>query len=71
MKVKRDDTVIVIAGADKGKQGRVLAVFNKKNRVLVEGVKMVKKHQKPTQQNQQGGIVEQEAAIHVSNVKVV
>ena len=71
MKIKRDDTVLVIAGADKGKQGRVLAVFNKKNRVLVEGVNMVKKHQKPTQKNQTGGIVEQEAAIHVSNVKVV
>lgn len=66
--VKKDDTVMVISGKDKGKKGRVIAAYPRQNRVLVEGVNMVKKHQKPNQQNPQGGIIEQEAAIHVSNV---
>ncbi|CAH0120724.1 50S ribosomal protein L24 [Paenibacillus sp. CECT 9249] len=66
--VKKDDTVIVITGKDKGKKGRVIAAYPRENRVLVEGVNMVKKHQKPNQANPQGGIIEQEAPIHVSNV---
>ncbi|WP_106767158.1 50S ribosomal protein L24 [Paenibacillus faecalis] len=66
--VKKDDTVIVISGKDKGKKGRVIAAYPRENRVLVEGVNMIKKHQKPNQQNPQGGIIEQEAPIHVSNV---
>src|SRR6185437_6496798 len=66
--VKKDDTVIVITGKDKGKKGRVIAAYPRENRVLVEGVNMVKKHARPTQDNPQGGILEQEAAIHVSNV---
>lgn len=66
--VKKDDTVIVIAGKDKGKKGRVIAAFPRENRVIVEGVNMVKKHQKPNAKNPQGGIVEQEAVIHASNV---
>lgn len=66
--VKKDDTVIVISGKDKGKKGRVIAALPRENRVLVEGVNMVKKHTKPNQQNPQGGIIEQEAPIHVSNV---
>lgn len=66
--VKKDDTVIVISGKDKGKKGRVIAAYPRENRVLVEGVNMMKKHQKPNQQNPQGGIIEQEAPIHVSNV---
>lgn len=70
MHVKKDDTVIVISGKDKGKKGRVLAAFPKDNRVLVEGVNMVKKHSRPTQKNPQGGILNQEAPIHVSNVMV-
>jgi large subunit ribosomal protein L24 len=66
--VKKDDTVIVITGKDKGKKGRVIAAYPRENRVLVEGVNMVKKHTRPSQTNPQGGIIEQEAAIHVSNV---
>ncbi|MEV2907302.1 50S ribosomal protein L24 [Paenibacillus larvae] len=69
--VKKDDTVIVITGKDKGKKGRVIAAYPRQNRVLVEGVNMVKKHAKPSQQNPQGGILSQEAAIHVSNVMLV
>ncbi|MCR8660706.1 50S ribosomal protein L24 [Paenibacillus endoradicis] len=66
--VKKDDTVIVISGKDKGKKGRVIAAYPRQNRVLVEGVNIVKKHARPSQSNPQGGIIEQEAAIHVSNV---
>ena len=66
--VKKDDTVIVITGKDKGKKGRVIAAYPRQNRVLIEGVNMVKKHTRPSQANPQGGIIEQEAAIHVSNV---
>ncbi|TSB44892.1 50S ribosomal protein L24 [Alkalicoccobacillus porphyridii] len=68
MHVKKGDTVIVIAGKDKGKQGVVLEAFPKKSRVLVEGVNLVKKHAKPSQDNPQGGILNQEASIHSSNV---
>lgn len=68
MHVKKGDKVQVIAGKDKGKQGTILAVFPKKERVIVEGINMVKKHAKPSQENPQGGILNQEAAIHVSNV---
>ncbi len=66
--VKKDDNVIVITGKDKGKKGRVIAAYPRQNRVLIEGVNMVKKHTRPSQTNPQGGIIEQEAAIHVSNV---
>lgn len=69
--VKKDDTVFVITGKDKGKKGRVIAAYPRENRVLVEGVNMVKKHAKPTQQNPQGGILNQEAPIHVSNVMLI
>jgi len=68
MHVKTGDMVKVIAGKDKGKTGRILKAFPKKQRVLVEGVNLVKKHTKPSQANPQGGIIEQEAPIHVSNV---
>ena len=68
MHVKKGDKVMVITGKDKGKTGTVLAAFPKKDRVLVEGVNIVKKHSKPSQDNPQGGINSQEAAIHVSNV---
>jgi large subunit ribosomal protein L24 len=68
MHIKTGDTVIVTAGKDKGKTGKVLFAIPKKNRVLVEGVNMVTKHQKPHQKVQTGGIVHQEAPIHVSNV---
>ena len=71
MKIKRDDLVKVIAGKDKGKEGKVLAVNHKKGTVLVEGVNMVTKHTKPSAQNQAGGIVTQEAPIDASNVMYV
>lgn len=71
MHVKKGDTVIVIAGKDKGKKGRVLAAYPKKERVLVEGINLVKKHTRPSQVNPQGGIVTQEAPIHVSNVSLI
>ena len=69
--VKKNDTVIVISGKDKGKKGRVIAAFPRENRVLVEGVNMVKKHARPSQANPQGGILTQEAPIHVSNVMLI
>ena len=72
IKIKRNDQVIVIAGKDAGKKGRVLRVLGDKNRVLVEGVMMMKKHIKPNpQRNIKGGIAEQEATIHLSNVMLV
>jgi large subunit ribosomal protein L24 len=72
IKIKRNDTVEVIAGKDKGKRGRVLRVMADKDRVLVEHVMMIKKHVKPNpQRNIQGGIAEQESPIHISNVMLV
>ncbi len=68
MNIKKGDTVVVIAGKDKGKTGKVVQAMPKKERVIVEGVNMVTKHQKASQKVQQAGIVHQEAAIHVSNV---
>jgi large subunit ribosomal protein L24 len=67
LKIKKGDRVIVTAGRDKGKTGEVLRIINKNNRVLVQGVNMIKRHQRPTQ-TAQGGIVEMEAAIHISNL---
>ena len=71
MKIKKGDTVKVIAGADKGTEGKVIAVNHKNNSVLVEGVNMITKHTKPSAQNQQGGIVHQEGPISASNVMFV
>jgi large subunit ribosomal protein L24 len=68
MHVKTGDKVKVISGKDRGKQGTILEAYPKKDRVLVEGINMVKKHAKPSQDNPQGGILNQEAPIHVSNV---
>ena len=68
MRVKKGDTVVVIAGKDKGKKGTVVKVMPKTDRVLVEGVNMITKHQKPSAMNPQGGIVNKEASIHISNV---
>ena len=67
-KIKKGDTVKVITGKDKDKEGKVIAVNQKKNTVLVEGVNMVTKHTKPSAQNQNGGIIQKEAPIHASNV---
>ncbi len=71
MKVKVGDKVKVLAGKDKGKEGRVLITLKKKDRVVVEGINIVKKHLKPGRTNETGGILETENPIHVSNVKVV
>ena len=72
IKIKRNDTVEVIAGKDKGKRGRVLRVLADRNRLLVEHVMMVKKHVKPNpQRNIKGGIAEQESSIHLSNVMLI
>lgn len=68
MHVKKGDKVKVLSGKDRGKEGVILEVFPKKERVIVEGVNMVKIHAKPSQDNPQGGILNQEAPIHVSNV---
>ena len=70
-KIKKDDLVKVITGKDKGKEGKVLSVDTKNNKVLVEGVNMVSKHSKPSMANQQGGIIEKEAPIDISNVMYV
>ena len=69
--IKKGDTVYVNAGNDKGKTGKVLSVIPSKDRVIVEGVNMVKKHTKPNSKQPQGGIVEQEAGIHISNLQLI
>ena len=71
MKVKVGDNVKVLTGKDKGKEGKVLYTLRKKDRVVVEGVNIVKKHMKPSRMNETGGILEVENPIHVSNVKVL
>lgn len=70
LNIKKGDIVKVIAGDDKGKEGRVLVVDPKKMTILVDGVNIHKKHQKPTQDNQQGGIIDKALPIHYSNVKL-
>ena len=69
--IKKNDTVVVLAGEDKGKTGKVLKVLVEKNRALVEVVNMVSKSTKPSAKNPQGGIVKQEAPIHISNLSLV
>jgi len=70
-KIKKGDDVIVLAGKDKGRTGKVLKVLPSDNRVVVQGVQMVQRHTRPSQTNPQGGIVNKEATIHVSNVALV
>ena len=70
MKVKVGDNVRVITGSNKGKEGKVLKVLRKENRVIIDGVNIVKKHVKPNRENESGGILETEAPIHISNIKV-
>ena len=67
--VKKGDQVVVLSGKEKGKQGRVIAVMTKKSRVIVEGLQMIKRHTRKSQQHPQGAIVEREGSIHISNVK--
>ena len=71
IKIKTGDNVKVITGNSKGSEGKVLKIVSEKNRLIVEGVNMVKKHMKPNAQNPQGGIIEKEAFIHVSNVSLL
>lgn len=71
VKVKKGDLVRVIVGKDKGKEGKVLRVIPRENKIIVENVHIVKRHQRPTQRLREGGIIEREAPIHASNVMVV
>ncbi|MEZ4387486.1 MAG: 50S ribosomal protein L24 [Candidatus Krumholzibacteriia bacterium] len=71
MRLKKGDLVHVISGNDKGKEGKILKVYPKTQRVIVEKINLIKRHTRPTQINPQGGIVEKEAPIHVSNVMLV
>ena len=66
--VKKGDEVVVIAGTERGKRGKIIALLTEKRRVIVEGVKMIKKHQRKSQQNPQGAIIEREGSVHLSNV---
>jgi len=69
--IKKGDTVVVITGNDKGQKGRVLEVIRKTNRAIVEGVNLIKKHTKPNAESPQGGIIEKEAPVHISNLMLV
>ena len=71
LKIKKNDTVRVLAGDSKGKEGKILSVDTKKNKALVEGVNLVSKHSKPSAKNPQGGIIKLEAPIHISNLMLV
>ena len=71
MKIRKNDTVIVIAGNAKGKTGKVLKMYPEKSRLIVEGVNIIKRHSRPSQRNPQGGITQKEASIHISNVMVL
>lgn len=71
LKIKSGDIVKVIAGDNKGAEGKVLRVFREKNRAIIEGVNMVSKHTKPSATNPQGGIVKKEASIHISNLSLI
>jgi large subunit ribosomal protein L24 len=69
--IKKGDTVVVITGNDKGRKGRILEVIRKKDRAIVEGVNLMKKHTKPDAKHPQGGIIEQEASVHISNLMLI
>ena len=69
--IKKDDTVMVIAGKEKGKTGKVLAVIPKKNRAVVEKLNMIKRHMRPGAYSQQGGILEREGPLHISNLMLI
>ena len=71
MKIQKGDTVKIISGKDNGKEGKVLQVFPKKNQVLVEGINVNKKHQKPQGQTMQGGVIDKSMPLNVSNVALV
>ncbi|MDL2262330.1 50S ribosomal protein L24 [Bacteroidales bacterium OttesenSCG-928-I21] len=69
--IKKGDTVYVLSGESKGKQGRVLEILKKQDRAIVEGVNLISKHQKPNAAHPQGGIIKKEAGIHISNLMIV
>tara|TARA_S200000501_G_scaffold311821_1_gene302594 strand:+ start:2602 stop:2910 length:309 start_codon:yes stop_codon:yes gene_type:complete len=71
LKIKKDMIVRIVSGNNKGMEGKVLRVFPKKNRAIVEGINFIKKATRPSQSNQSGGIVEKEASVHISNLMVV
>ncbi len=71
MQIKKNDTVLVMTGKEKGKRGRVIAVYPRENRILIEKLNMIKRHTRPNQQLRQGGIVEKESPISASNVKLI
>ncbi len=71
MKIHKNDNVMVVAGNDRGKTGKILKVFPNKSRIIVEGINLRKRHSKPTQKNPQGGIIEKEASIDISNVMLI
>ncbi|HEC98639.1 MAG TPA: 50S ribosomal protein L24 [Nitrospirae bacterium] len=71
LKIKKSDKVIVLSGKEKGKQGRILSIMPKKNRVIVERVNMIKRHMKPSRQYSQGGIIEKEGTLHISKIMLV
>ena len=71
MKIQKGDTIKVMTGADKGKEGRVIKIYPNADKILVEGIKIVKKHVRPNQENPQGGILEKEMPIHISNVALI
>jgi len=71
MHIRKGDKVLVITGEERGKQGKVLKVFSKENRAIVEGLNLIKRHTRPSSKNQQGGIIEKEGPIHVSNLRVI
>jgi large subunit ribosomal protein L24 len=71
IKLKKDDTVVVLAGTSKGKEGKVIKVIPATNRAIVEGVNMISKHTKPNAANPQGGIIKQEATINISNIMLI
>ncbi len=71
LKIKKGDNVVVISGNNKGKQGRVLSILKDRNRAIVEGVNILTKHSKPTQDNPDGGIIKKEGTIHLSNLMLI
>lgn len=71
LKIKKNDTVLVIAGKEKGKRGRVLSVYPAKNMLLIEKINMIKRHMKPSKKYTHGGIIEKEAPLHISNVILI
>ncbi len=70
MQIKKSDIVVVISGADKGKRGKVIEAIPSEDRVIVEKVNIIKRHQRPTQRQRQGGIIEREGKVHFSNVQI-